>query len=482
MISKKDFIKINDYLWEIPKGFWSDMLVPARIYASAETLEQILKDQSVHQLINGAALPGIINYTLAMPDCHEGYNVPIGFVGAIKASDGVISPGACGFDINCGVRLLKSNYQENEIKPFLEKLINEIQRQVPSGLGQARQIKLTINQIDKILKQGAQRLVDQGYGEKQDIENCESNGKLDWADPEAVSNQAKRRGQNQVGTLGSGNHFIEIQTVAEIFNKQVAEQFNLFQNQIVIMIHCGSRGLGHQVCDDYLKEFIPLMSSKYKIKLIDKGFAFLPFNCSEGQQYFKAMASAANYAWANRQMISFFIRQAWQNVLKEKNSSLSLVYDVAHNIIKKEKHVVNNKKIETIVHRKGATRAFPANHPEIPEKYQNVGQPVLLPGTMGTFSYVMNGQQTAEQAFFSTSHGAGRVMSRKAALKSFSGQNVINELKSKGIIVKCQSNRGIIEEAPFAYKDVNQVAEIVDQAGLSKKVAKLKPLAVIKGE
>ena len=482
MILKKDFIKINNYLWEVPRSFHSNMQVPARIYASEKILEEIIKDNSVPQLINGAFLPGIVKHAIAMPDCHEGYSVPIGFVGAINISDGVISPGACGFDINCGVRLLKSEIKEKEIKGFLEKLINRIYQEVPSGLGKQRKNKLIIEQIDKILEKGTEILIEQGYGEKQDIENCESNGKLDWADAETISSYAKNRATGQLGTLGSGNHFLEIQKVQEIYDKETAEIFGLFQDQIVIMVHCGSRGLGHQVCTDYLKEFIPLMINKYKINFLDKEFACVPFNSSEGQKYFKAMAAAANYAWANRQMISYFIRKAWQKVLGNKNSSLTLLYDVAHNIIKKEKHIINNKEVEVIVHRKGATRAFPANHPEIPKKYYQTGQPTLLPGTMGTASYVMNGQKTGQESFFSTSHGAGRTMSRKAALKLISGQKVINELKSKGIIIKYQNNRRIAEESSFAYKDVEQIAETVHQAGLSKKIAKLKPLAVIKGE
>lgn len=483
MPSKKDLKKINDYLWEIPKTFRSDMRVPARIYASEKILEEVLKDRSISQLINGTTLPGIVKYALAMPDCHEGYSVPIGFVGAISEDKGVISPGACGFDINCGIKFLKSEYEEKEIRPYLEKLITEIQSRVPSGLGQERKVKLKVEQIDKILEEGAQFLLKQGYGEKEDIENCESSGRLIWADKEAVSERAKSRGQSQVGTLGSGNHFLEIQKVEEIFDKKTAEIFGLFKNQIGIMLHSGSRGLGHQVCTDYLKEFIPLMERKYKIKVPDREFACLPFNSPEGQRYFGAMASAANYAWANRQMMVYFIRQAWQSILAGKNfSSLSVFYDVAHNIIKKEKYVIEGKETEVIVHRKGATRAFPPYHQEIPEKYREAGQPVLIPGSMGTASYILAGKKEGEKSFFSTCHGAGRTMSRQAALRKISGQEVIKSLESKGIIVKCQSAKGIAEEAPSTYKDIDQVVNIVEQAGLSKKIAKLVPLAVIKGE
>jgi len=463
-----DFKKISDWLWEIPVGFRQDMRVPARVYASEKMLESIFRDQSIPQLINGTTLPGIVKYAIAMPDCHEGYSVPIGFVGAIRTFDGVISPGACGFDINCGMKLLKSEVTGEEIKPYLERLATEIQKQVPSGLGQGRQIKLSLAEIDKILEGGAQALVKQGYGEKEDIENCEANGRLDWADASAVSSYAKNRGRDQVGTLGSGNHFLELQKVQEIYDKETAESFGLFLNQVVVMIHTGSRGLGHQVCTDYLKTMIPLMS-KYGIKVPDKEFACLPFNSEEGQRYFKAMAAAANYAWANRQMITYYIRKAWQNVLGGKDSSLVALYDVAHNIIKKEKYVIDGKDTEVAVHRKGATRAFQ-------------GQPVLIPGSMGTASYILIGQKQGEEAFYSTNHGAGRIMSRKEAIRSISGQKVIKELESKDIIVKCWSQRGIAEEASQAYKNIDDVVEVVDKAGLSKKVAKLIPLAVVKGE
>ncbi|HPO68213.1 MAG TPA: RtcB family protein [Candidatus Pacearchaeota archaeon] len=480
MISKKDFIKINDWLWEIPKN--EKMNVPARVYSSEKMLEEILKDRSIEQLVNGTMLPGILKYGIAMPDCHEGYSVPIGFVGAIEISNGIISPGACGFDINCGMKLMKSQYSEQEIKPYLEKIAEEIYKEVPSGLGQGRKNKISIEEINKILEQGAKRIVNLGYGEKEDIENCEANGCLDWADSLYVSEKAKNRGRDQVGTLGSGNHFLEIQKVEEIFDKEIAQNFGLFENQIVIMVHTGSRGLGHQVCTDYLREFIPLMENKYKIKVPDREFACVPFLSEEGQRYFRAMAAAANYAWANREMIAFFIRKAWKKALGEKATSLEILYDVAHNIIKKEKYIINNKETEVIVHRKGSTRAFPPYNQEIPSKYQKTGQPVLIPGSMGTSSYVLSGVEKGEQSFFSTCHGAGRTMSRHKSLKATSGEEVIKNLKSKGIIVKCRSMRGIAEEAPLAYKNIDEVIEVVHNAGLSKKVAKLTPLAVIKGE
>ncbi len=480
-MQKSDFKKITDWLWEIPKSFRADMQVPARAYVSAEMLEDAFRDRSLGQLVNIATLPGIINYSLAMPDMHEGYGFPIGGVAAMDAKGGVISPGGVGYDINCGMRLLKSDFLEKDIRPYLEALATEIQKEVPSGLGRGRQIKIDISSIDKILENGAQRLVEQGYGQKEDLENCESQGRLPQADASAVSDHAKNRGRDQVGTLGSGNHFMEVQKVDEVFNEEVASTFGLFKDQIVIMIHTGSRGLGHQIATDYIRLMMGAMA-KYGIKLPDRELAACPINSSEGKRYFSAMACGANYAWANRQMIANFVRKAWKSVLGEKASPLIPLYDVAHNIAKIEKHNVNGKEIEVVLHRKGATRAFPPDHPEIPEKYQEVGQPVIIPGSMGTASYVLVGTKEGKEAWFSTCHGAGRTMSRHEAMRRVSGQEVIKSLESKGIIVKCWSSKGIAEEAPMAYKDVEQVVDVVHQAGLSKKVVRLVPLAVIKGE
>lgn len=480
-MEKKDFKKINNWLWEIPKSYRKDMRVPARAYVTEKMLEESFRDRSLGQLLNVATLPGIQKYALAMPDMHEGYSSCIGGVAAIRISDGVISPGMAGYDLNCGMKLLKSDYSEKDIKPHLENLATEIQKEIPSGLGKGRQIKFSVEQINRILEGGAEYLVEKGYGEREDIENCEAGGRLDWADASTVSDRAKNRGRDQVGTLGSGNHFLELQKVAEIFDPKVAEIFGLFKDQVVLMIHTGSRGLGHQVCTDYLRTMIPAMQ-RYGIKVPDREFACCPFDSPEGQRYFKAMASAANYAWANRQMIAHFIRKAWKKVLGGKASPLVPLYDVAHNIIKKEKYMIDGKETEVAVHRKGATRAFPPGHPEIPENYRSVGQPVLIPGSMGTASYILVGQKEGEGAFFSTCHGAGRTMSRHAAIRRFPGDEVVRDLKRKGIIVKCQSFRGIAEEAPLAYKNIDDVVEVVHQAGLSKKVVKLVPLAVIKGE
>jgi tRNA-splicing ligase RtcB len=479
MITKKDFRKINDWLWEIPQTFRSDMRVPARIYASEKLLEET-EEEALVQLVNTTTMPGIVKYAIAMPDIHSGYGPPIGGVGAMKLPEGVISPGFVGYDENCGCRLLLSDYSLREIKSYLEKLAAEIQKEVPSGLGRGRAIKLSIEQIDKILEGGVPYLVEQGYGEKEDIENCEHRGKMEMADASFVSERAKNRGRDQVGTLGSGNHFCEIDKVEEIFDEEVAKAFGLFKDQVVILIHTGSRGLGHQNCTDYLRITIPAYP-KYGIKLPDRELACVPFNSPEGQRFFKAMSAACNFAWANRHMISHYVREAWKKVLGEK-ANLKLLYDVAHNIAKIEEHEVNGEKMKLIVHRKGATRAFPAGHPELPGRYQTTGQPAIIPGSMGTASYVLIGTEKSKEAWYTVPHGAGRTMSRHAAIRNLSGSEIVRGLEKRGIIVKCYSLKGIAEEAPQAYKNVDEVVEVVHNANLSKKVAKLLPLAVIKGE
>lgn len=477
----KGFSKINDYLWEAPKTLRSDMRVPARVYVTEEMKEDI-EEEAFQQLINLATLPGIVKYSLAMPDIHTGYASPIGGVAAIDAKEGVISPGLCGYDINCGMRLLKSNYTVEEINSLLDNLSSRIQQEIPSGLGKGRgkSMKFSIREIDKILEGGAKWLIDQGYGERDDLDNCEANGRLEWARAINVSSLAKQRGEDQVGTLGSGNHFLEIQKVSEIFDEETAKIFGLFKNQVVIMIHTGSRGLGHQVCTDYLKLMAEAMK-RYDINVPDRELACVPFESQESQDYFSAMAGAANFAWANRQMITYFIKKVWKEVLGQQ-AQLTILYDVAHNIIKREKYLIDGKEKELLVHRKGATRAFPPNHKEIPEKYQISGQPVLIPGSMGTGSYVLKGVASGEQSFYSTCHGSGRVMSRHAAIRSLDSKDIMEIMKKRGIIVKVWSLKGLIEEAPQAYKNIDEVINVVHNAGLSSKVAKLIPLAVIKGE
>ena len=484
MITQKDLRKIDDYLWEIPKSFRQDMRVPARFYEKEGSLSQAFKDKSLEQLINATTIPGIVKYAIAMPDMHEGYGVPIGCVFATEAPGGLISPGAVGYDIGCGVRLLGSEINASEIKPHLEELIQTIYNAVPSGVGRGGKMRLDIASLRNILRNGAQALVEKGYGIKDDLDHIEENGRMASANPQIISQRALVRGKDQLGTLGAGNHFIEIQRVEQIFEPEIAQDFGLFKNQLTFMIHTGSRGLGHQVAGEYIRLMVNSMS-KFNLKLPDRELAGAPYKSEEGQKYFGAMSSAANFAFANRQLIAHRIRQSVKNVLSG-SGEVKTVYDVAHNMAKIENHRLRQagKQIgaDLIIHRKGATRAFPANHPLVPKDYRKVGQPVLVPGSMGTASYVLVGAEKAmEQTFGSSCHGAGRKMSRHQALKIARGEEVKTKLADKGIIIKAGSFRGIAEEAPFAYKDVDQVVEIVHNAGICKKVAQLVPLAVIKG-
>lgn len=476
-----DFNKISDYLWEIPKSFRSDMRAPARIYVSQKLLEPALSDKSFEQLVNLTTLPGIQKYSIGMPDIHEGYGSPIGGVVAVDVEMGVISSGVVGFDQNCGMRLLTSQLSVNDVGKYLNSVATEIQKQVPSGLGRSRKLKFSIDEMDKILEGGSQYMVERGYGERDDVANTEESGKMKGADASLVSEHAKRRGSDQAGTLGSGNHFLEIQKVENIFDEEGARGIGLFKNQVVVMIHTGSRGLGHQNATDYIRLMDKAMR-KYGIVLPDRELASAPFNSPEGQKFFKALACGMNFAWANRQMITHFIRKSWEGILGESGGKLYMVYDVAHNTAKLEEHEVGGNKIKLVVHRKGATRAFPPGHPDVPKKYRDIGQPVFIPGSMGTASYVLLGEDTGKDSFFTTNHGAGRVMSRHAAIKAFPGKGVIESLESRGILVKSWSTRGVAEEAPGAYKDVDSVVDVVENAGLSKKVARLVPIAVIKGE
>jgi len=481
-INKKDLKKISDYIWEIPQSYRKDMRVPGRIFASEEMLNDILKDESLEQVVNVATLMGIQKYSLAMPDIHEGYGAPIGCVAAFDLNKGIVSPGITGFDINCGVRVLKSDKTYNEIKDKIPHLTTAIYKEVPSGVGRGGRLKLTNKELDAVLINGAKEMFKKGYALEKDLENCESEGQLKEANPELVSQYAKDRGRDQLGTIGAGNHFVEIQKVEEIFDIEAANVLGLFQNQVCLMIHCGSRGLGHQVATDYIEIMLNSLS-KYKIELPDNQLACAPFQSKEGQNYFSAMAAAANFAWANRQLISWEIRKAWEKIFGSFEE-LKLIYDVSHNIAKIEKHYLNekNEKIEMLVHRKGATRAFPSGSLEIPEKYRFIGQPVLIPGSMGTASYILVGTQNSlKESFSSSCHGAGRTMSRTKAKKIIRGSVLKEELEKKGISVKAGSMSGLAEEAPLAYKDVSQVVEVVCQIGIAKKVALLKPVGVIKG-
>jgi tRNA-splicing ligase RtcB len=475
--------RIDDYALEVPVGYVPDMKVPGRIYVDA-ALEQELEEDSIKQTANTATLPGIVGAALAMPDIHTGYGFPIGGVAAMDIDqDGVISPGGVGYDINCGVRLLRSNLTRGEINLKIRELVAVLYKNVPSGVGSKSRVKLTVSEEKKVLQKGAQWAVEMGYGEAGDLEHIESGGCLEGADPAEVSDKAYERGRAQVGTLGSGNHFLEIQYVDEVFDKQAADAFGLFRGQITVMIHSGSRGFGHQVCTDFI-DVMEKAVKKYGIKLPDRELACAPWSSIESQRYLAAMAAAANYAWANRQCMMHWTYEAFMKVLDISPSALgmSLLYDVAHNIAKVEEHVVDGKRRRLIVHRKGATRAFPPGHEELSPLYKNVGQPVLIPGDMERQSYVLAGTARAmDTSFGSTCHGAGRVMSRHKALKKAKGRAIAREMEDKGIIVRSTGKRTLAEEIGEAYKDVSQVVNIVDRAGIAKKVARLKPLGVVKG-
>ena len=455
------------------------MRVPARALAFESLLDDIIEDRSLNQLVNVATLRGIQEASFVMPDVHEGYGFPIGGVAATRYPDGVISPGGIGYDINCGVRLLVSSLKFDDIKDQLEELAKEMYAQVPSGLGKGGDIILSEEEMEEVLKTGAEWAIAKGYGLEEDLAYTESNGRLPDADPSLVSEMAKKRGKNQLGTIGSGNHFVEVDYVEEIYEPGIAKAYGLEEGQMVVLIHTGSRGLGHQVATDNIRIMMNAMA-KYGITLKDRELACVPFNSEEGQNYFKAMCAAANYAWCNREIISWEVRKAWDNVFGEAGGSLKLLYDVAHNIAKVETHDIDGEDQKVIVHRKGATRAFGPGFEELPKEYQDVGQPVIIPGSMGTCSYVLAGaKRSKELTFGSCCHGAGRRLSRTAAKKQVDAPGLKRELKERGIFVEAGSFRGIAEEAPIAYKDVNMVVETIQASGVAKKVAKLKPVAVV---
>lgn len=480
MIEKASLTKLGEYLWEIPQSYRPDMLAPARIYALEELLDAILNDRSLEQLVNVATLPGIVHAAFVMPDVHEGYGFPIGGVAATKYPHGAISPGGIGYDINCGVRLLTSTLNYELEKERMETLSRTLYAQIPSGVGQGGSIRLSAEAMDEVLRTGAEWAVKNGMGYPADLEFMESHGKLVAADPACVSEMAKQRGQDQLGTIGAGNHFVEVDVVDKIFYPEPAAAFSLFEGQMVVLIHTGSRGLGHQVATDYLRLMMQAMPA-YGIKPPDRELACVPFDSPEGQDYFKAMCAAANFAWCNREIISWETRTAWRTVFGE-GSELDLLYDVAHNIAKIEEHQINGQQQKVIVHRKGATRAFGAGFGELPEAYRSIGQPVLIPGSMGTCSYVLVGTQTGMQAAFGSScHGAGRRLSRSAAKRQVDAPSLQRRLQEQGIFITAGSFKGIAEEAPVAYKDVDLVVETVHRAGIALKVARLRPVAVIKG-
>jgi len=476
--------KIDDYSWRIPK-YKPGMRVPGIVFANESLLEKIQTDRTLWQCANVAHLPGIYKYAVTLPDGHEGYGFPIGGVAATDYDEGVISPGGVGYDINCGVRLLTTNLSEQDVRPRLAQLTSAIFENVPSGLGSRRKdFKMTPSDLDRLAVEGVHWLIERGLGWPEDAEHCEEGGCMKNANPDKVSSTAKNRGLTQIGTLGSGNHFLEIQKVDKIFNPRTAKAFGIsHEGQVTVMIHCGSRGFGHQVCSDYLRVMEHAVQ-KYKITLPDRELACAPGNSNEAKDYMEAMACAVNYAFSNRQAIMHWVRQSFKQVYHEdpEKFGLKLVYDVAHNIAKVETHQVDGGKKKVWVHRKGATRAFPAGHAEVPSDYRSEGQPVLIPGSMGTSSWVLVGAEKAmEFTFGSTAHGAGRMMSRSAAKRKWWGGDIKAALEKRGIVVRAASTVVLAEEADSAYKNVDVVAEVSDQIGIATKVARVVPLAVVKG-
>jgi tRNA-splicing ligase RtcB len=476
--------KVDEYRWRIPKSYKAGMRVDGMIYADEAMFGQIINDQAPEQVANVAFLPGIVGYSLAMPDIHWGYGFAIGGVAATRVSDGVISPGGVGFDINCGVRIMRTNLTREEVSPKIKELIDALFYAVPSGVGSKGKIKLRAGEIDGVLVKGSRWAVNQGYGRKEDLETTEEGGEMEGVDHQRVSQRAKERGIPQLGTLGSGNHFLEVGAVDEIYEPETAAVMGIDRvGQVMLYVHCGSRGLGHQVADDYIREMLRAMP-KYGIEVPDRQLACVPVKSPEGQAYLAAMRGAANYAWANRQCITHWVREAFCRVMGmgDSDAGLELIYDVTHNIAKIEEHEVNGKKEKLCVHRKGATRAFPAGHPDVPKQYSKVGQPILIPGDMGRMSYILAGTEGAmKETFGSTCHGAGRMKSRAAAKKQISGRELLAALEARGITVRTGSLAGLAEEAPEAYKDVADVVRVAHGAGISKKVARTRPIAVVKG-
>jgi tRNA-splicing ligase RtcB len=475
--------KIGDYLYEIPKT--GPMRVPARIFASEALLKDITQDKSPEQAANVATLPGIVKYSLAMPDIHWGYGFPIGGVAAFDPEQGgVISPGGVGYDINCGVRMIRTNLKVQDVRPKLRDLVATLFHTIPTGVGAKGGIeKISPSELKKLAKKGPRWALERGFGVPEDIEHTEQMGRLDFADPDMVSEHAIERGQAQVGTLGSGNHFLEVGVVDTIFHPEAARVFGIEEGSVTVLIHCGSRGFGHQICDDYLKVMGHAIQ-KYKIELPDRQLACAPAESEEGRNYVAAMAAAANYAWTNRQVIMHLARQSFEQVfdMSPKELGMDLIYDVSHNMAKYEKHSVNGNEKMLWVHRKGATRAFPPGHPDVPPDYQEIGQPVLIPGDMGRASYLLVGAPGAmEKTFGSTCHGAGRVLSRSQAIKRGKGRSIKRELEEKDIIVMAHGRETLAEEMSEAYKDVNAVVEVMHEVGVSLRVARLRPLGVIKG-
>ena len=475
--------KIGENQYQIDADPNTGMNVPVRIYADEPLLQKMLSDRTIMQARNVASIPGIVSHSVVLPDGHEGYGFPVGGVAAMDAEEGMISPGGVGYDINCGVRLLRSNLTEQTVRSKLKDLVNDLFSSIPSGVGSKGAVRLTNSELDEVLVNGVNWAIDHGYGSSNDSDVCEENGKILNADPNKVSDKARKRGAPQLGSLGSGNHFLEIQKVAEIHDEEAANRMGIKEGTITVLIHCGSRGFGHQVCSDYLRVAEQAME-KYNIHLPDRELACVPNNSEEGDSYRKAMFAALNFAWSNRQMITHWTRKSFERIFNQTESDLDmkLVYDVAHNIAKVEKHKVGGEERKLVVHRKGATRAFPSNRSEIPSKYRDLGQPVLVPGSMGTSSWILLGKPNSmDLSFGSTAHGAGRTMSRSKARRNFTEDYVKKSLNDKGIFIKALTRDGVVEETPEAYKDVDSVVNVSHNLGIASKVAKLVPIGVIKG-
>jgi len=474
--------RVREHVWEIPRE--GDMRVPARVLASELLLEQIGDDKTLQQLKNASHLPGITDHAICMPDGHQGYGFPVGGVGAMDAENGCISPGAVGYDINCGVRMMKTNLTYDDVQGHEEELVEALFANVPSGLGGGGVVEGDIDTVEAVLERGVDWALEAGWAVPDDLEHCEDEGYRPDADPSAVSQKAKDRGKNQLGSLGSGNHFLEVQRVTDVYREDVAGAYGLEPDQIVVLIHCGSRGLGHQTCTDYLRK-IEKRHGDLLADLPDKELAAAPAGSELAEEYYGAMCACINFAWVNRQLVMHRVRQVFERVFDRSWEAMDmhLLYDVAHNIAKKETHEVEGKDRELYVHRKGATRAFPAGHPEVPSAYRDVGQPIIIPGSMGAGSYVLRGGEASmDLTFGSTAHGAGRVMSRTQAKQEFWGETVQNELRDQEhVYVKAQSGATVAEEAPGVYKDVDEVVRVSDELGIGDKVARTYPVCNIKG-
>lgn len=479
----QDIQKINDYEWEIPASYKKGMLVPVRIFATRKLLENVLEDKSLDQAVNSAMLPGLVGHVIVMPDMHQGYGFPIGGVAATRYPDGVISPGAIGYDINCGVRLLATQIGFEEAERWLDDLADALNHYCPSGVGVSGHLKLSVKELEEVCRIGSQWTRKKGFATDDDLRKTEETGRLVGADPIDVSKRAKERGRSQLGTLGAGNHFIEVDIVDHVFDPESARVMGLSEGCLVVQIHCGSRGFGHQICSDYVRDFQPVVQ-RYGIRLPDRELVCAPMDSPEGKAYFSAMRCAANFAFANRQVLTHFMRRAFEEVFSGKvpDWQVRQVYDIAHNMGKIETHQIGSQQMQVCVHRKGATRAFGPGSEELPPEYREIGQPVLVPGSMGTASWVLAGTKgSMERSFGSTCHGAGRVMSRRQAKKSIRGSSLRDKLESQGIRIRAGSMAGLAEEAPQAYKDVDEVIQTVSNAGIAKKVARLVPVVVIKG-